>query len=214
MKDLFLIGAGGFSTEILHMVEIIQKENKQWGKIFFIDDNPKIHNTELRGVKVLGGLDLVEDINYDIDVVITINNVVTREVIINKLKSNLKISFPNLISPQAIVDNDYLKIGKGNIIMHFVILSTHLEIGNFNIFNSYAGIGHDCKIGDINSFGPRVAVSGNVEIGRMNDFGVNSTILQNKKIGNNNYIWMNTSIMRNIKNDGKYFGIPAKKIEL
>lgn len=214
MKDLFLIGAGGFSTEILHMVEIIQKENKQWHKIFFIDDNPKIHSTEIRGIKVLGGLDVVETIDYEIDVVISINNVVIREVIIHKLQENLKINFPNLISPYAILDSDYLNIGVGNIIMPFVILSTHLEIGNFNIFNSYAGIGHDCKIGDINSFGPRVAVSGNVEIGRMNDFGVNSTILQNKKIGNNNYIWMNTSIMRNIKNDGKYFGIPAKKIEL
>lgn len=214
MKDLFLIGAGGFSTEVLHLVEIIQKENKQWSKIFFIDDNSTIHNKELRGVKVLGGVDLVENIDYNVDVLITINNVVKREDIINKLKRNLKINFPNLISPQAIVDTDYLKIGEGNIIMHFVILSTHLEIGNFNIFNSYAGIGHDCKIGDINSFGPRVAVSGNVEIGRMNDFGVNSTILQNKTVGNNNYIWMNTSIMKNIKNNGKYFGIPAKKIEL
>lgn len=214
MKDLFLIGAGGFSTEVLHMVEIIQKENKQWRNIFFIDDNSEIHNTELRGINVLGGVDLLEAVDYEVDVVITINNVVIREVIINKLKRNLKINFPNLISPHAIVDTEYLKIGVGNIIMHFVILSTHLEIGNFNIFNSYAGIGHDCKIGDINSFGPRVAVSGNVEIGRMNDFGVNSTVLQNKTIGNNNYIWMNTSIMRNIKNDGKYFGIPAKKIEL
>ncbi|MCU7618694.1 serine acetyltransferase [Chryseobacterium sp. PBS4-4] len=214
MKDLYLIGAGGFSTEILHLVEIIQKEKKQWNQVFFIDDNPRFQNTELRGVKILAGLDFLININSEIDIVITINNVKTRELIINKLKENSKMSFPNLFSPYAIVDSEYLKIGEGNIIMHYVILSTHLEIGNFNIFNSYTGIGHDCKIGDVNSFGPRVAISGAVTIGRMNDFGVNSTVLQNKNIGNNNNIWMNTSIMRNLKDGNTYFGIPAKKINL
>ena len=188
MKDLYLIGAGGFSTEILHLVEMIQKEKKQWNQVFFIDDNPKIHNTELRTVKILAGLEFFETVDFEVDVVITINNVKTREVIINKLKANQKINFPNLFSPFAIVDYDYLKIGEGNIIMHYVILSTQLEIGNFNIFNSYTGIGHDCKIEDINSFGPRVAISGAVSIGSMNDFGVNSTVLQNKNIGNNKLV--------------------------
>lgn len=214
MKDLYLIGAGGFSTEILHLVGIIQKENKQWNHIFFIDDNTEIHNTELRGVKVLGGLNIIADIDHEVDVVITINSVNVRDAIVKTLKDNPKISFPNLFSPYAIIDHDYLKIGEGNIIMHYVILSTNLEIGDFNIFNSYAGIGHDCKIGDINSFGPRVAVSGAVTIGKMNDFGVNSTILQNKSIGSHNNIWMNTSIMKNIKDNNTYFGIPAKKVNL
>ncbi|MCY0979385.1 serine acetyltransferase [Chryseobacterium wangxinyae] len=214
MKDLYLIGAGGFSTEILHLVEIIQKEKKQWNQVFFIDDNPQIQNTELRGVKVLAGSDFLMTIDSEIDIVITINNVNTREIIINKLKENNKVCFPNLFSPHAIVDYDYIKIGEGNIVMHHVILSTNLEIGSFNIFNSYTGIGHDCKIGDINSFGPRVAISGAVTIGDKNDFGVNSIVLQNKNIGNNNNIWMNTSIMRNLKDGNTYFGIPAKKINL
>lgn len=214
MKNLYLIGAGGFSTEILHLVELIQKEKKQWNQIFFIDDDCEIHDIELRGVKILGGLDVIKSLDQQIDVVITINNVNTRSEIVNRLKFNDKISFPNLFSPFAIIDHDYLKIGQGNIIMHYVILSTHLEIGDFNIFNSYAGIGHDCKIGDMNSFGPRVAVSGAVTIGKMNDFGVNATILQNKNIGNNNKIWMNTSIMKNVKDNNTYFGIPAKKIDL
>jgi sugar O-acyltransferase (sialic acid O-acetyltransferase NeuD family) len=212
--DLYLIGAGGFSKEVLHLVEIIQKEKQQWNEIFFIDDNPQIHDSELRTVKILAGLEFFETIDFEVDVVITINNVKIRETIINKLKNNYYIKFPNLFSPFSIVDHDYLKIGEGNIIMHYVILSTHLEIGNFNIFNSYTGVGHDCKIDDINSFGPRVAISGAVSIGRMNDFGVNSTVLQNINIGNNNIIWMNSSIMRNLKNNNTYFGIPAKKINL
>lgn len=214
MKDLYLIGAGGFSTEILWLVEILQKENRKWNQIFFLDENPAIHNTELRGVKVVGGLDVLLEINQKADVVITINNVNVRERIANTLQTNPNIDFPNLFSPFSIIDEDYLTIGKGNIILHYVILSTHLEIGDFNIFNSYAAVGHNCKLGDFNSIGTRVAVSGNVTVGRTNDFGVNATILQNKNIGNNNNIWMNTSIVKNIKDNGTYFGIPGKKIAL
>lgn len=214
MRDLYLIGAGGFSTEILHLVELIQKDKKHWKQVFFIDDNVEIHHAEVRGVKVIGGLSVILELNYDVDVVITINNVNIRESIVKTLKINPKLHFPNLFSPYAIIDHDYLKIGEGNIIMHYSILSTNLEIGDFNIFNSYTGIGHDCKIGNVNSFGPRVAVSGAVTIGEKNDFGVNSTVLQNLTIGNSNSIWMNTSIMKSVKDNNTYFGIPAKKVNL
>lgn len=214
MKDLYLFGAGGFSTEILHLVELIQREEKKWNQIYFIDENINLKNTEIRGVKVIGGIEELINIEYEVDLVITINNVNFREKIVNELMNNSNISFPNLISPYSLIDNEYLEIGIGNIIMHYVIISTNLKIGNFNIFNSYTGIGHDCEIDNFNSFGPRVAISGNVKIGRMNDFGVNSTVLQNLKIGNNNNIWMNTSIMKNIYNNNTYFGIPGKKIPL
>ncbi len=214
MKDLYLIGAGGFSKEVLHLVEIIEKVEKKWNQVFYIDDNPELINTEIRGVKVIAGVDFFDTLDFEVDVVITVNNVKHREIIINKLKLNERIKFPNLFSPFAIIDHDYLKIGKGNIIMHYVILSAHLQIGDFNIFNSYTGIGHECKIGDINSFGPRVALSGAVSVGRMNDFAVNCTVLQNKNIGSNNIFWMNSSVMRNLKDDNTYFGIPAKKINL
>lgn len=214
MKNLYLIGAGGFSTEILHLIELIQAENKQWDQFYFVDETLEPYSKEVRGVKVIGGLDKIQNTEVEIDVVVTINNTEARKRIVQTLKANKNIQFPNLYSPYAIIDQDYLEIGEGNIVMHYCILSTHLSIGNFNTFNSYAGVGHDCVVGDFNSFGPRVAVSGTVTIGNGNDFGVNSTVLQKKSIGDNNNIWMNTSIMKSIKSNGTYFGIPGKKVQL
>lgn len=214
MKDLYIVGAGGFSTEIIHLIEIIQKESAKWRRIFLLDHTTEIHNTKLRGVEIVGDINVILEIDYEIDVVISINNVTARESIVNILSNNYNIKYPNIISPYSIIDFEYLKFGIGNVILHNVILSTNLMIGNFNIFNSYTGVGHDCKIGNFNSFGPRVAISGNVSIGNMNDFGVNSTVLQKKTIGDKNNIWMNSSIFKNIKNGNTYFGIPAKKIDL
>jgi sugar O-acyltransferase (sialic acid O-acetyltransferase NeuD family) len=214
MKNLYLIGGGGFATEVLFVIERINIVKKKWLNIYIIDDNIEI-GTKIREYEIVGDLDYLLTIKDDIDVVITINNTSIRKQIIDIIFKNKKnVFFPNIIDKTSIVDENYLQIGEGNIIMHFVVLSTNLILGNFNIFNSYTGIGHDTIIGDFNTFNPRVAISGNVIMKDLNNFGVNSTVLQNKKIGSDNQIWMNSSLVKNIKDGEKYFGIPAKKIDL
>ena len=213
MKDLYLIGGGGFATEVLFVIERISKIEKKWSSIFIIDDNIEI-NEKIRDYEVKGNVDYLSNLNQDIDVVITINDSKIRKEIVEKLKDSKNISFPNIFDTTSIVDEKQLTIGEGNIIMHYVILSTNLHIGSFNIFNSYTGIGHDGVMGDYNSFNPRVAISGNVVMNDLNNFGVNSTVLQNKKIGSKNQVWLNTTIVKNLKDGGTYFGIPAKKVNV
>lgn len=213
MKDLYLIGGGGFATEVLFVIERINKIKKKWSSIFIIDDNIKI-DKKIRDYEVKGNVDYLSNLDEDIDVVITINNPEIRKEIVEKLKTNKNISFPNIFDPTSIVDKEHLTIGEGNVIMHYVILSTQLVIGNFNIFNSFSGIGHDSVMGDYNTFNPRVAISGKVVMNDLNSFGVNSTVLQNKKIGSRNQVWLNTTIVKNLKDGGTYFGIPAKKVDV
>lgn len=214
MRELYIVGGGGFSTELLFVIERIQFVQKKWDKIFIVDDyfpKPK----SIRSYTVFGNFDQLLEINNPIDVIISVNDCQGRENITKKLKnSGNSMSFPNIIDTSAICDFDHLEIGEGNIIMHNTILSTNLRIGDFNIINSYTGIGHDTKIGDFNTFNPRVAISGKVVIGNSNNFGLNSAILQNKKVGSNNEIWYGTTVTRNIHDGAKYFGSPAKKIAI
>lgn len=213
MKDLYLIGGGGFATEVLFVIERINKIEKKWSSIFIIDDNIKI-DEKIRDYEVKGNVDYLSNLDEDIDVVITINNPEIRKEIVEKLKANKNISFPNIFDTTCIIDEEHLTIGEGNVIMHYVILSTQLVIGNFNIFNSFAGLGHDSVMGDYNTFNPRVAISGKVVMNDLNSFGVNSTVLQNKKIGSRNQVWLNTTVVKNLKDGGTYFGIPAKKVDV
>lgn len=214
MKELFLIGGGGFATEVLFVLERINKVEKKWSSIFIIDDNIVV-GTKVRNYSVVGNVDYVTNVTQDIEVVITINDPEIRKNIVEKIKSKkTNVTFPNIFDASSISDYDHLQIGEGNVIMHFVILSTNLVVGSFNIFNSYTGIGHNSELGDFNSFNPRVAISGNVIMQNLNSFGVNATVLQNKKIGSRNEVWMNSTIVKNLKDDGKYFGMPAKKLDL
>ena len=73
-EKIIAMGGGGFSTEILHLVELIQEKSKRWNQVFFIDETMEPFSKELRGVKVVGGLEVIEKTEAEIDVVITINN--------------------------------------------------------------------------------------------------------------------------------------------
>jgi sugar O-acyltransferase (sialic acid O-acetyltransferase NeuD family) len=218
MKDLHIIGAGGFTIEVLFLIDRYYKNF--WKNIYIVDDDLEKIGTKIRNVAVVSNInDFIDkcknEKDIEKDVLITINNPKIRTCIVqNLLKENIKINFPNIIDETVVIDKEHSKIGKGNIIMDFVGITGNVTVGNFNVIGARTGIGHDANVGNFNTFSPRVSVSGHVNIGNGNTFGLNSAILQNKTIGDNNSIWSYTMILRNINNNSTYFGMPAKKIQI
>lgn len=218
MKDLYIIGAGGFAIEVLFTIECSYKNI--WKELYIVDDNEDKINSKIRGITVVSNIEdfinnCLIDKDTERDVLITINSSKVRKKIVDLFnQKKLKINYPNIIDDSAVIDKEYVKIGKGNIIMDFVGITGNVNIGDHNIIGARTGIGHDSSIGDFNSFSPRVSISGHTTIGNGNSFGLNSALLQNKTIGNNNNIWSYTMILRNLKNEGTYFGMPAKKIQI
>ena len=47
MKDLVIVGAGGFGREVAWLVEEINEVSKEWNLVGFIDENKEIHETLL-----------------------------------------------------------------------------------------------------------------------------------------------------------------------
>jgi sugar O-acyltransferase (sialic acid O-acetyltransferase NeuD family) len=218
MKNLYIVGAGGFTIEVLFLIDRFYKNF--WNHIYIIDDDREKIGTKIRNIDVISNInDFIDkcknEIDTENDVLITINNSKIRKHIVDVfLDESIKINFPNLIDKTVIFDQEYSTIGKGNIIMDFVGITGNVSVGDFNVVGARTGIGHHSKIGDFNTFSPRVSVSGHVTIGNGNTFGLNSAILQNKTIGDNNDIWSYTMILKNVKNNCTYFGMPAKKIQI
>lgn len=218
MKDLYIIGAGGFAIEVLFAIECSYKN--VWKEFYIIDDDINKINSKIRGVTVISNLEdfikkCMNKKDEELDILITINNSKTRRKIVDLFaQKNINVNYPNVIDHSAVIDFEYVKIGKGNVIMDFVGITGNVNLGNHNIIGARTGIGHDSSIGDFNSFSPRVSISGQTTVGNGNSFGLNSALLQNKTMGDNNTIWSYTMILRNIKNDGTYFGMPAKKLQI
>lgn len=57
MKDIVIIGAGGFGREVAWLIEDINKVSSEWNIVGFVDDNESIQGTEINGYKVVGNLE-------------------------------------------------------------------------------------------------------------------------------------------------------------
>ena len=85
MKNLYIIGAGGFGREVAWLIERLNKVNKEWNLKGFIDDNTSIHNTLEGGYEVVGGCDYLVNLKDEVWVCCAVGNSIVREKIINKL---------------------------------------------------------------------------------------------------------------------------------
>ena len=218
MNDLYIIGAGGFSIEVLFLIDRFYKN--VWPNIYIVDDNEEKIGLKVRDIDVVCNItDFIfkceNEKETKHDVIVTIGDPKIRRRIINMLvEKKININFPSLMDDTVIFDEKYSSIGKGNIIMDLVSITGNSIIGDFNLIGGRTGIGHHTTIGDFNTFSPRVTILGNVVIGNGNTFGLNSAVLQNKSVGSNNDIWSYTMILKNIKDNRTYFGMPAKRIQI
>src|SRR5699024_7280237 len=124
MKDIVIIGAGGFGREVAWLIEDINKVNKQWNLLGFIDDNDEVQGRILNGYEVLGKLNWLKD--KEVSVVNAIANPIIRKRIIDQLK-NSSITYPTLIHPNVIY-SETVEFGEGNIICAGNILTVNIEI--------------------------------------------------------------------------------------
>ncbi len=209
MKKIIIYGSGGFGREVHQLIDIINNKTKTWDFIGYVDDY-KESGAIVNNKKVLGNLDFLNKINDEVDLVLAIAAPHSLFEIKSKIV-NKKIKYPNLIHPDVYFDEQFNKIGKGNIITTGCLFTRNIELGDFNLFNTRVCVGHDNLIGSYNVFQPNTQISGNIVIGNRNFFGVNSLVLPVKKIGNDNNLGAGSMLIKNIKDNGSYFGVPAMR---
>ena len=211
MKNIAIIGAGGFGIEVACIINKINETKPTWKLVGFFDDGMKNGSQVSHFGKILGN---TQDLNLwkdDLSIVFAIGNPKIIKMIVSSL-SNKFLNFPNLIHPEVFfADEKSLNIGKGNVIVRACSFSCDVTIGNFNQFNSLSALAHDVQVGSFNVFMPLTRVSGEVSIGSLNLFGIGSIILQKIKIGNRVKIAPSSVVMRKTKDDCFYMGNPAKK---
>jgi|LSQX01.2.fsa_nt_gb sugar O-acyltransferase (sialic acid O-acetyltransferase NeuD family) len=212
MKDIAIYGAGGFGREVACLINRINEKNPTWNLVGFFDDNAFLKGTNNEYGEILGGVNELNDWEKEISIILAIGSPKTLKLITDKI-ANINVTFPNIISPDAIfLDKNNLILGKGNLICTGCLISCNVRIGDFNCLNDFVSIGHDTVIGNYNSFMTATRISGIVSIGSYNYFGVNSSVLQEIKIGNETTIAAGSAVMRRTKDGYTYIGIPASAL--
>ncbi|MBF4486006.1 MULTISPECIES: acetyltransferase [unclassified Flavobacterium] len=212
MKNIVIIGAGGFGREVKMLIDQINLVEKKFNLLGFYDDNISI-GTQVNGYPVLGGVNDLMIYNNEISVVISIADPKIKFQIHKSLKINSNISFPTLIHPNVLIGTDSVLIGEGCIICASNIITVNISIGNFVILNLFCTTGHDTVIGDYCSFMPSVNISGEVVIEDLVYVGTGAKIINLLKIGNSTIIGAGAVVSKTLPEKCTAVGIPAKPIK-
>ncbi|WP_447017671.1 acetyltransferase [Shewanella algae] len=206
MKDLIVIGGGGFAKEVVWLAEDCNRRVQG-----VLDDNEGAHGSDVQGAKVLGSISSWTEYQ-DCEFVIAIGSPRTRELVLNKMLVSGKPKFTTLVHPSVKLSNT-VSIGVGSIICAGTILTTDIKLGEHNILNLNVTVGHECILEDFVTIAPMAAVSGNVTVRSLVEVGTGAVIRQGLEIGAGAMLGMGGVLTKNIPGNTIFAGNPAKKLK-
>ncbi|WP_010249577.1 acetyltransferase [Myroides injenensis] len=211
MKKIAIFGAGGFGREVKTIIDSINKVETIYDFIGFYDDGKK-KGSIINNYPVLGGIKDLNALEEEIALVVSIGDPKIKAKIISLIDNSL-ISFPNIISPFALISKDFVSLGQGNVICAGTIITCNIEIKDFVILNLSCTVGHDTIINSYSSFMPSVNISGEVVIGEGVYVGTGAKIINLLEIGEYTIVGAGAVVAKTLPEKCTAVGIPAKPIK-
>jgi sugar O-acyltransferase (sialic acid O-acetyltransferase NeuD family) len=210
VENIVIYGAGGFAREVFQLLEDINKKNKLYNFLGFVDDNSQNSDAKIYGFPILGGMKWLEE-NKDTLVVIGIGNTSVKRKIAARLEEK-NINSPILVHPNVVVGRN-VQFGKGSIICASNVITVDIKIGTHVILNLDCTIGHDAVIEDFCTIAPGSHISGNVHIGQGVDIGTGSSIIQGIQIGAWSVLGAGAVASKDIPDNVTAVGVPARPVK-
>lgn len=209
LKDLYIVGAGGFGREVAWLAERINQVAPEWNLKGFIDDDESVQGAFKDGHPVVGGCDYLQHLPNQVWVVCAVGSAKTRKKIIEKLSQISNVSFATLIDT-SVLQSNRVEVGEGSIICAGTILTVDICVGKHVIINLDCTVGHDAMVHDFVTVYPSVNISGNVSVGECTELGTGAQIIQGIKICAETTIGAGAVVVRDIDQAGTYIGVPAR----
>ena len=196
MRELFIVGAGGFGREAVWTVERINKApgGPVWRVIGFADDDPAKASGNFEGYPMLGSPEKASSDHPGASVFIAVGDNAIRRSLYARLRGH---DFPSLIDPAAHV-SPTAEFKHGAYIAVGAVVSAGAEIGKFVIVNARSGIGHDSTVGDFVNIAPGVSLSGHSRIGSDVFMGTNSCTAPGASVGEGATVACGTPVFRDV----------------
>ena len=209
MKDLIIVGAGGFGREVYYLAKAINAVAPRWNIKGFINDIP----VDLKSVKIdLPILGTIKDWNPGGDEVFAmgISSPAGKEKVATILKSK-GAKFETLIAPHAFVCPT-ASIGEGCVVSYPTTVGDCAKIGSFvNMHGTM--VGQDAEIGDYSTTTGYANVT-TAKIGKRVFIGSHAVILNGRKIGDDAFVCAGSIVFGNVKPGIKVMGNPAKRFDI
>lgn len=203
-----IIGAGGHSKVLIEALRASSADIKG-----IVDSNPKLADTRILGIPVLGGDGVVDEFAPSqvrlVNGVGSIGLTLKRQQVFEKFKDK-GYSFDTVVHPSAVVASD-VELGEGAQVMAGAVIQPGCRIGTDSIINTRASVDHDCIIGNHVHIAPGVTLSGGISVGSGSHIGTGATVIQGISIGSCCLIAAGAVVIKDIVDGAKVRGLPARE---
>lgn len=210
MRDLVIIGCGGFGREVADVLDAVNAVTPTWHLLGYLDDDPAESDVDLvQGAdqQVLGGVEHLLD-HPGPSYVIGVGSGAARRSIDRRL-SDAGADAATLVHPAASVGGQ-CRLGAGSIVCAGARITTNVSLGRHVHVNLGSTVGHDTTLADYVTINPLVAVSGHVSVGEGAMLGTHSAVLQGLSVGARSTVGAAACVVRDVADDVVVKGIPAR----
>jgi sugar O-acyltransferase (sialic acid O-acetyltransferase NeuD family) len=233
MRDIAILGAGGQAREVGFLIDEINRSGPRWRVLGFVEKDGVAGGPGRPGgpggppAEGAGGFAPAatpgrplskysvvcteqQVVDIDCDLAVGVADPRALAAIRARFAGRLDARFPNLVHPSAIVDEESLRLGPGNLICAGAILTTGITLGALNILNPRCTIGHDVAIGNGCVLNHTATVSGSVTIEDGCLIGAGALILQGLTIGAGATVGAGAVVTKNVAPGTTVVGVPAR----
>lgn len=205
MKNLIIVGAGGYAKSILDSVDFMN-----FKMVGYIDDiKPK--GTDHQGYPVIGNsIDCIDNPSEYVYFV-AIGNNSKRKIWFDKLKER-NLSLINVIDKSALVSHA-ATIGEGSFIGKLAIVNHGGVVGDNCVINTRALLEHGCIIMNHVNISTNATLNGDVICEDGSFIGSGTVINGQLRIGDWALVGSGAVVINDVKPHTTVVGVPAKEIK-
>jgi len=207
--ELYIIGAGDVGGFIVHHFEHFGEFELKG----FLDEDCSKHDRLFYNTPVLGGLELLKNIDKEVAVAVAIANPIVKQKIVDKISQNSFIQFPPFIHSSVWLGNE-VTVGCGCIIYPGVSINYEAIIKPFSTINMNVAIGHNCELGKFTTLSPGVNLGGFTRIRDASFVGIGASTLQGITIGTGVTIGGMTMVVKDVPDGATVVGNPGRIIKI
>jgi sugar O-acyltransferase (sialic acid O-acetyltransferase NeuD family) len=212
VRDLVIVGAGGFARETAAAATAANRVRATWRILGFVDDDPALHGTSRSGLPVLGGVDSVVDLPSAGVVVCVGNprNYTARQSIVQRLGLPTE-RYATVVHPSAEIGAGSV-VGPGSVLLASTVLSADVTVGSHVAVMPQVVLTHDDQVGDYATIASGVRLGGGVVVDRGAYVGAGALVREGVKVGAWSLIGMGSVVLRDVPPDEIWAGNPARKL--
>lgn len=209
MVKIVVVGGGGHSAVLIDLLKGLRRysvigytDNEDRGKLLgvpYLGSDSALPALKKRHKKLAGVLGIGKVAVHD------------RRMKIFSGMQTAGLSLPAIVSPHAYVSK-HAELAEGVVVMAGAVVQPRVRVGFGSIINTGAMVDHDCQIGIDVHIAPGAALSGAACVGDHSMIGVGSSLVHAVRVGTRCMVGAGAAVVEHCLDEGKYLGVPAKKV--